>query len=884
MAIAWLPVLVALPLAAEAARRPAPPRCAGGYYVLDGASLVPGAAAPDALVIGAGGVSTLSGCPATAASVFRGGGRRARAGRDQLVVRWPACGAVRKAILKGRISADCRSVSGTFTAKGAKRRRFTARDGIPAGLREPWDTALEPLPPGAVMVDPAEFLAASRQPGFRLVSPRLYADDEQAAAAADRANQETLAAFVAANPSRADYASIGVDPSDATLARKDDGNYLVTIFDQAGNGSEVVTMGPRDQRAVRAETIRAFPSEANQRALYAGQWAFAVANIDPTLPSPDDAAALPADEIAAMNARVAEQLPQAQAAAAVPGERISTTYPARCSLEVGAGDGSDGSQYCGHAATGLWNTATWPLKYYDTCVKAQAVRGTCVSFAITAGRELRFARRYDRWINLSEQHLYYAAKEILQPRRFGDGLDTSRLIGQLTLAGYEQPLEAEWDYNPSYGRTEDAARGQYFYSCTNYNGAEAYYCSDTAGQGRTVCTNAGAGVVCGMQPAPVTGVTVHDDGQSYELWDPTNPAYGLQNVLHALYASQSPVVLTIEVVKPLDAAPADGFVKFRPLQAKVCGTDAVTDPKNPMCLASTDCECSRGTHAVLAVGAIDNEYLPPTAPPGSGGGYVIVKNSWGCAADGGYYYLPFDFVRTFVLSARQVPDVAVTGPVPDQPIDDSRFDYRPVPPNIRIAQPARGSAFVVGQGVPLSVDGVDFGYDRYALLGSTVWTSNRQGQIATGANAVTTALIEGTHVLTATYTAKSGLTSTSHTSITVGPRPADLPPTAYFFDYTVLPAAQCPVACSFSCVVAFGEGDDPEDGRLGSPANVRWFAQFPQSAAQLVATGASSPGQGKFLGCARLCGGVFRFTLEVEDSKGQRGTSRRELSTPGCVN
>jgi hypothetical protein len=871
-------VLVLLGVAsAGAARKPAPPRCGGGYYLLDGAPLVPGTTTGDVLSIGAGGASTLSGCPVVAASVFRGGKR----GSDQIVVKWPACGTLRKAVLKARISADCASVTGSFKAKGAKRRRFTARDGLPAELREPWDTAIEPLPEGFVMLSPREFVDASRQPGFRLVSPRVYADDEAAAAAADAANGETLAAFAASNPSRADYLSIGVDPAEPSLARMEDGNYRLTIYDEDGNGSDVVTMGPRDQRAVRANTIRTFPSDANQRALYADRWSWAVEHVDPTLPPPAAAASMPADEVAALNTYVADSLPQAQASATVPGESIPDTYPARCSLEVGAGAYTDGSNYCGHAANGLWNTATWPLKYWDTCVKAQAVRGSCVSFAITAGREVRFARAYDRWINLSEQHLYFAAKGILQPRRYGDGLDASKLLQQIFDVRYEQPLEADWDYNPSNSRIDDAARALYYHSCLNY-GPE--YCSDTAGQGRTVCMNAGASVVCAMQPAPVAGMTVHSTDQPYELWDPTNPAYGLQNVLGALHLSLQPVVLSFEVVKPFDVPSAGGFVKFRPEQAKVCGTDAVTDPANPRCLASTDCECSRGTHAVLAVGAIDNKYLPATAPQGAGGGYVIIKNSWGCAAgDGGYYYMPYDFARSFVVSARAVGNVEITGPLPDQPIDDSRFDYHPVPPQIRIVEPHAGAGYVAGQGVPLSLDGVDFQYDRYALLGPVVWTSSLQGQIGSGVNSLTT-LSQGTHVITATYTGKTGATAQASVVVSVGAQPADLPPTAYFFDYTVLPPEQCPVACSFSCIMAFGQGSDPEDGLLTSAARVRWYLQPPQSVPQLVASGASQPGQGKFLGCARLCGGLFRFTLEVEDSQGQTGTSRRELSTPGCVN
>ena len=57
-----------------------------------------------------------------------------------------------------------------------------------------------------------------------------------------------------------------------------------------------------------------------------------------------------------------------------------------------------------------------------------------------------------------------------------------------------------------------------------------------------------------------------------------------------------------------------------------------------------------------------------------------------------------------------------------------------------------------------------------------------------------------------------------------------------------------------------------------------------RSLAALLLSGASLPGQGKFLTGASLCGGLFRFTLEVQDANGQITEARREHFTPGCVN
>jgi hypothetical protein len=46
------------------------------------------------------------------------------------------------------------------------------------------------------------------------------------------------------------------------------------------------------------------------------------------------------------------------------------------------------------------------------------------------------------------------------------------------------------------------------------------------------------------------------------------------------------------------------------------------------------------------VGFLSNEDMTQfgNTPKIGGGGYFIIKNSWGCSGDGGYYYVPADYV------------------------------------------------------------------------------------------------------------------------------------------------------------------------------------------------------------------------------------------------
>jgi hypothetical protein len=854
---------------AEAARTNAP-QCAGGYFVVDGAPLVGVAAGPDTLMVGAGTAATSSGCPATAPITFRALKKRGGGG-DLLVVRWPSCGGTR-VNLRATVSPDCRTVAGTVKAKGSKRRGFTAHDGLPSQLRETVDRS--GMPPGAEIVNPSDFLAASKQPGFRIVSPRILADDEAAAAAEDAANQAIIDEFVAQHPEAADRMSIGVDPDDTDLVPTGDGNYLLTLRDADGNATgTVVTMGPRAERAMRAAAIRDYSTYENQLAIYRQRWAFANEAIGP-IPVPEEIEGLTTEELTITNEYIASRYPDAQASAPLPGEDLPASYPAHCGNEIGYGDGTDeaGGGSCSHSPDGLYRTVSWPNKLYETCIRNQANRGTCVAFAITGGRELQLAKKYNRWVNLSEQHLYYSAKTSYQPVMYGDGLNGSTLLQSLFDTTYQQPLESTWDYNPSNSRTSNDATSTYMNSCTNYAGDQAGFCSDTAGQGRALCMQMGPAFVCAISPAPTTGITVRSLSAPAELWNSAKPSESLQNVEYAIYGDRTPVLISLPVVSSFDGVDKDGFVPYDETTSKVCGTQK--DGKT--CDKKDDCQCSRGGHAVLAVGLVYNGKLPEHTKKGAGGGYLIIRNSWGCSGDGGLYYLPLAWVLRFVNGARPIGDVEPSATLPEQPFDNYQFDFKPVPPAIHVVQPVVSEYYVAGQQIPLVADGADFQNDKYALLGPLTWTSNVQGLVGNGVTTYAT-LVQGTHVLTASYTGKLGVTATARTTVVVGPRPVDLPPTAYFTSLQHVDNG-CPAQCSFGCLYATGYGSDAEDGTLTSDSQVRWY-----SGAAVSATGASAAGTFKYLGCHRECG-TTTITLEVEDSAGQRSRTKRVLSYGSCVN
>jgi len=121
---AGLGLLLALALvtANATASTTASPPCPGVRFLVT-PPLVAGDPLPFAAIVidAAGEVTVVSGCPATPARVTR------HRPTSTVRARWAACGTLRDVRLTAKVAdATCTTLVGAFSAKGTKRRRFTA--------------------------------------------------------------------------------------------------------------------------------------------------------------------------------------------------------------------------------------------------------------------------------------------------------------------------------------------------------------------------------------------------------------------------------------------------------------------------------------------------------------------------------------------------------------------------------------------------------------------------------------------------------------------------------------------------------------------------------------------------------------------------------------
>ncbi len=372
--------------------------------------------------------------------------------------------------------------------------------------------------------------------------------------------------------------------------------------------------------------------------------------------------------------------------------KFGGTVPKSCKEEEGSGNNGDSGEPCGALnPNGLRAKVSWALKDFNTCVRSQGNRGTCTAFGMSAAVESAIAVKYGRFVNLSEQDLYKKQKLEWFPFPldfYDDGYDPAWSVISQMVGGYKYPFERDWDYNKSRKRcistTDTNGNGslddtdercdrerRYRRSCENYSNVN---CSNTNHQARKRCYRVETKVVkevvknvCNwVEGIPVIGgflgewacnqvretietveeveVCVYETNISgtsgfrvtsaVPFYAPIlDPQFGVDQA-KAFLSSRTPVVFCFTVPKSFGGSSSNGgFVKF--------------DEK----------EKGDGGHCILMTGFIDNKDLPKDIPPGDGGGYFIVKNSWGCAfGDQGYAYLPYSWVKKWGTEM-----IAVTG-------------------------------------------------------------------------------------------------------------------------------------------------------------------------------------------------------------------------------
>lgn len=566
----------------------------------------------------------------------------------------------------------------------------------------PDDAYSHSLPEGATLITEDEFASRLESDDIFVVSAKTERDQEEQAVAQEESDDATIADFIKGNPGISLPFLNPPAVDDPTIVPLEDGNYLHTVDLKSGDKHKVVTMGPRFVKHQFAEAIRKFGTFDNQLNMYGKfydrlplEWKRSLELIDPEIiaNNPDS---YTIKDIMKFNDSIAIKVPDIIADAKID-LPFPEGYVSDCTKEIGYGNGSDsqGSSYtdpnCGFQANGIQKNYEWPMKYYATCVKDQLGRGTCVSFANTSAIEMDVAKKHGLWVNLSEQAYYNRMKFDWERWDYGDGFVSETGFSRMIQDGWLIPFENQWPYNPSPDRftgewwctnsnceqnsttfqqcvntcgtsfavgsqnyndciqqtcrensipyqtcktscEDDVRNHKYYNSCLNY----ADTCSESTHQSELVCASSGSAQGNAWYNCAYSVPNKNPNHYGYrittaaQIWDASKVDLSLGKVLLALFLGD-PVVIGLPVTTAFDAAADDGFMAY------VVG------------------DTNRGGHGLHAVGYIDNDDLAdilPGAPAGSGGGYLIVKNSWSnCWGDGGYIYMPYEVAKEYISDA-----------------------------------------------------------------------------------------------------------------------------------------------------------------------------------------------------------------------------------------
>lgn len=235
-------------------------------------------------------------------------------------------------------------------------------------------------------------------------------------------------------------------------------------------------------------------------------------------------------------------------------------------------------------------------------IRSQGERPTCVSFALSGAMEVMLRRKgLDH--DLAEQYTYFLGKQAT------DSWDKGGLAPAATMARFADGAlpfadEANWPYNSAQA------------SCGEYNTAHpGFACSATEAQG---------GGQAGRDPEPKAAPVAHVV-LAHELMA------SVGRVKQALYRGY-PVVLSVNSNIDFNVATKKKGVVSWIFKESKC--------EDPPC-----------GHAVLAVGYKDDAEV-------EGGGYVVVKNSWGAKwGEGGLGYLTYTWLENSILDAQALVSV-----------------------------------------------------------------------------------------------------------------------------------------------------------------------------------------------------------------------------------
>jgi hypothetical protein len=471
-------------------------------------------------------------------------------------------------------------------------------------------------------------------------------------------DSDTINDFLTEHPESCDPRPSDPSSDEPTVSPQADGNFLHTITLRNGRKTQVVTMGRRNTFHSIAEGIKIFPTRSNQLGIYRGIYENLSQDLisELELVDPDIIETHPVEYPVSTIVNLNNRFTYSDNTDKIIGSITITpgTLPNifDCSTDYGNGsngDRTDCETTCGFQNGGIFKNYTWNHKGNLTCVKNQGRRGTCCAFAVISATEYWVGRKLDTRVNLSEQALYNQMLFNWVRRDYGDGYYISDTLDFAVQNSYLIPFENQWNYNASPNRVDVLNYKKdlvnYKYSCYNYGET----CSNTTHQSGYVCNS--SGTQCGYQ---VPDINPNSQGyrlkSSHVIWDHNDRATSFARILIYL-AMGDPVLIQVPVLDQFDAAFETGYVNY---VAGDVDDDSIGKKST-----------NRGNHIMHVVSYIDNNDLSelvPGAPEGAGGGYLIVKNSWtNCWGDGGYIYLPYNFIKEYTQFASVLKAIRIDG-------------------------------------------------------------------------------------------------------------------------------------------------------------------------------------------------------------------------------
>ncbi|MCA9839730.1 MAG: hypothetical protein KC422_22675 [Trueperaceae bacterium] len=474
----------------------------------------------------------------------------------------------------------------------------------------------EPIPSDAEMISPEEFKKRVEAGELEIITPTLLAAQQQAL---EKQYQEDIA-FLESISDKDPYTTDLLERAASSPIFEGDKPTI------GPDGETLLVLGLGTEVRQAVETFKILQSADNALDDYTLTYNLLPEELKAQAPTPESLDGKSLTEVEAALGNL-DTLLGGLSTTALDGVRLETGPDAFQTQALNAGNGTDGGGNC--TPTGLVGQFWFPLKNFVSPMKWQGGRGTCWAFTAIGAIESRERVQNDNPVNLSEQFFVNKVKQDWDSDDESDGYQAEKALKEAADNNQALLEEAAWTYNQSLNRPSES---DYANSCDNYTGD----CSLSSHQSRRVCTERLIGKNCSYVTYKFSGPGVAASRVTY-LWRSGEDRFDLNR--YRLLLSQGHVLLASFPVYRGFERPTNGFV------TPYDRTHFVYDDKGNIV---GDAPGATGSHAVQIVGFISNEELASTTvTPGDGGGYFIIKNSWGCGyGDGGYSYASAQYVDT----------------------------------------------------------------------------------------------------------------------------------------------------------------------------------------------------------------------------------------------